>query len=472
MKLALAILLAQIQWTLPTQFRSAGYTREFRDGAFVLSGPGPSGALTQTFDAAPWRGQAVRLKAVIRVEGPGAVQLTLRVDRSDGELGFFDNMADRPIRSGEWATYTVEGEVAADAVSVETGVLSSGKATVFVKEISFEKLPSGGAETSAAAEAIRGNYARVDAAYRTGDFAPITGLALPNAEVILPNARLDLAAALQSQKRSTLESRSTVTHVRVEKAEATVWVNNEATYGVQGVLSSNRDVWSRAGDGWKLKRSTLIATRPVTPPAVLAAIREHAGLPDWQGVRIVLWQGGKPPEIAGFTPVPAEELDPRFANAAAARAVAYLKEHAPEEAGPALLAFQGTDPARVAAVVRVFEQHRAATSEWMYARHAALLVYQSKTLEDRLAEAIAANVIWLVSEAAPNGKILAPVSDAAAVAPLVRNRYGKQVYVAGELPRELMGGEHFLDLARAPAGTPLARWIAAQKFPFDGIVGR
>ena len=34
-----------------------------------------------------------------------------RVDNENGEQGFFDNMRDRKIQSGEWQTYTVEGEV-------------------------------------------------------------------------------------------------------------------------------------------------------------------------------------------------------------------------------------------------------------------------------------------------------------------------------------------------------------------------
>jgi hypothetical protein len=378
MKLVLALILAQTNWTLPPQFRTAGYERLVRDGAIVLSGPGPRGALTQTFDAAPWRGQVVRLRATLRVEGGGAAQLILRVDRPGVELGFFDNMADRPIRSGEWTTYSIEGEVAGDAVSVETGVLSSGKASVSVKDVSFEKL---GPPTDTSA--IRANYAKVDETYGAGDLAAVAALALPDAEIVLPNARLRLADALASQKGAKVQSRTTVTHVRVDGDEATVWTNNESISGVQGVLSSNRDLWVRVGEGWKLRHSILIATRPLLAPDVLSGLRQYDGMPDWRNVRILLWLGSHPPALDGFTAVPPEEIDPRYADAAGARAVDYLKEHAPEEAGPALLAFQGNDPAKVAAVVRVFERDKAETDAWRHARHDALLVYQSKTLQDR-----------------------------------------------------------------------------------------
>ena len=55
---------------------------------------------------------AVRLRATARVEGGGAAQLLLRVDRVSGELGFFDDMAERAIRSGAWTTYEVIGDTA------------------------------------------------------------------------------------------------------------------------------------------------------------------------------------------------------------------------------------------------------------------------------------------------------------------------------------------------------------------------
>jgi hypothetical protein len=460
------ILLSQTTWSLPPQFRAAGYTREFHDNALVLTGPGPSAVLSQTFDATPYRGQPVRLRATVRVEGAGAAQLLLRVDRP-AELGFFDNMADRPIRFPDWTPFAVEGEVAPDAATIEVGVLSTGPTTVSVKDIVFERLPA--APLDPAAEAIRANYARVDAAYAHGDTAEIAALAVPEAEVILPKTHLDLAKLLASQKGVKLQSRSTVTHLRIDGAEATAWTNNETISGPLGVLTSNRDTWVRTPAGWRLQKSVLIATRPVTPPNVLAAIREYAGTPSWTNTRILLWQAAEPSHVEGFTTIPLSDLDMHFADQAAARAAAYLDQHAPEEAGPARLAFQSDDPARVAAVVRIFEQHRAPTAKWTNARHAALMVYQSKTLQGRSAQAIADNIIWFASEALPNARILAPVLDPATVAPLVVKRYRDQVYVVGTVPRELLGGDYFLDFSRVLPASPLGRWIAAQKFPFDGL---
>ena len=72
------------------------------------------GNLLTYFDATPYRGKRIRFRAAVRAEVSGGNQaaLWLRVDREGGAMGFFDNMADRPIRSSEWKTYEITGEVA------------------------------------------------------------------------------------------------------------------------------------------------------------------------------------------------------------------------------------------------------------------------------------------------------------------------------------------------------------------------
>jgi len=218
------LLLGQSNWMVPPEFASAGYRRETLPEGILLSGPGPSGALTESFDAAPYRGQPVRLRASVRVEGAGKAQLQLRVDRSGGKLGFFDNMGDRPIVSTEWTAYELSGEVAPDAESIEVGVLSSGAASVWVKDILFEKQPPARPETAAAREAIVASYASVDAAYAAGDAAAITALAMPDAEVVLLSGAVSLRAALSQLAEAKFRSHSEVTAVRVAGAEATGFV--------------------------------------------------------------------------------------------------------------------------------------------------------------------------------------------------------------------------------------------------------
>jgi hypothetical protein len=469
--LAPGLLLAQTDWTVPPEFREAGYTRERREKGIVLTGPGTHGAMLQTFDAAPYRGSGVRLRASIRVEGEGLARLVLRVDRPS-ELAFFDDMSDRPIRAGEWKPVELTGEVAADARSIEVGVMSSGKALVYVDEIAFEKLPPPTPEEAAARAAIETNYARVDAAYAEGDMAAVGSLMTPDAQVVIAGASTRLSTILtqiQDQLRhgTKFRSRSTVTAFRLDGSTAMLWVNNESTSRASGVFSANRDTWVSTGEGWRLQESSLIATRPLTPPDILAEIREKARVPDWKGVRIILWHGGDPPPIPGFTAVRAN-TDRRQA---AATALAYLREHAPDAAGPAELAFQGDDAGRLAAVIHAFDKHRANTPEWAWARQAAVVVRQSVTMRDRPYEAAAGQVIWLASTPYRNQRIVvtgAPPGSAA----YLRNRYGRQVYSVGVVAREILGGELFLDVSNVWSDSLLGQWLQTQGLAYDGLAAR
>lgn len=100
------------------------------------------GNLLQGVDPEPLRGRRVRLTAAVRAEvaGGSQAQLWLRVDRPGGEQGFFDNMHDRPIRSPRWATYEIEGEVAADATAVLVGLILLGEGRAYLDDVALEVL--------------------------------------------------------------------------------------------------------------------------------------------------------------------------------------------------------------------------------------------------------------------------------------------------------------------------------------------
>lgn len=85
------------------------------------------------------KGKRVRLRAWIRAEmvGDGRVQLGLRVDRAGGKVGFFDNMADRPIRSTPWKIFDIEGDVAADAERILVMLVVTGGGRVWLDEVSL-----------------------------------------------------------------------------------------------------------------------------------------------------------------------------------------------------------------------------------------------------------------------------------------------------------------------------------------------
>ena len=101
------------------------------------------GNLMQAIDATPFRGRWVRFKAYVRTEvneDEGRAQLWLRVDRADNKRGFFDNMMDRPITSGEWREYEIVGDVDEDAAVINIGMLLLGKGKAWIDAASFEDL--------------------------------------------------------------------------------------------------------------------------------------------------------------------------------------------------------------------------------------------------------------------------------------------------------------------------------------------
>jgi C-terminal processing protease CtpA/Prc len=101
------------------------------------------GNLMQSFAAQPFRGRRVRFRAAVRMEAsePGArAQLWMRVDRGENRMGFFDNMDDRPITSGEWRYYEIIGDVDEDALAINIGMLLLGKGKAWLDDVSFEDL--------------------------------------------------------------------------------------------------------------------------------------------------------------------------------------------------------------------------------------------------------------------------------------------------------------------------------------------
>jgi len=279
-------------WVVPPALKALGYTAELRtEGcrgesrcAVLLPPaalpPDSSGSLSQTFDAAPFRGKSIRLRALVRVEG--RAQMWLRVGLPNRQMGFFDDMGDRPITSSEWKTYEINGAVAADAESISIGVMSFGPSTAWIGSASFEVMPEpeSSSEVLAARAAIDKLYLRIDAAYEKKDLDAIASLAVQDAEIHIGANKVPLQSALlqimsEMENGVSYVSKSNITDFRVSGTEASVSVNNEATRTSKGtsqiLLSSNRDTWTNTTGGWRLKRSELISSRAITPPTDTAA---------------------------------------------------------------------------------------------------------------------------------------------------------------------------------------------------------
>lgn len=113
------------------------------------SGGSRFGTVAQSVEAIPHRGKEVRLRAAVRAEvsdTEGQAQLWLRVDRTGGGQGFFDNMSDRPITDSNWKTYEITGPVAEDAERVVFGGFLSGSGAARFDAFQLQVRDSTGAE--------------------------------------------------------------------------------------------------------------------------------------------------------------------------------------------------------------------------------------------------------------------------------------------------------------------------------------
>src|SRR5688572_12165094 len=76
------------------------------------------GAFIKAVNASGFAGKKFRLEAAVKVQliDPNAeAEVWVRVDKLNKKMGFFYNMKDKPIRSNNWAVYTIQGKVDKDA---------------------------------------------------------------------------------------------------------------------------------------------------------------------------------------------------------------------------------------------------------------------------------------------------------------------------------------------------------------------
>lgn len=85
-------------------------------------------AFTRQVKVADFTGKKFKLEAAVKVElidSTAEAELWARVDKADKKTGFFYNMMDKPIRSGNWAVYTINGKIDKGAVNLAFGGLFS-----------------------------------------------------------------------------------------------------------------------------------------------------------------------------------------------------------------------------------------------------------------------------------------------------------------------------------------------------------
>jgi C-terminal processing protease CtpA/Prc len=97
--------------------------------ANVLKTATTPAVLTQAVDARPYVGREIKLKAFVKLDGKDNERrgyLWLRVDRRNNQMGFFDNMGNRPIRVSAWKEYEIAGKIDEDAIGIAFGAMTDG----------------------------------------------------------------------------------------------------------------------------------------------------------------------------------------------------------------------------------------------------------------------------------------------------------------------------------------------------------
>src|ERR1039458_10017047 len=263
----------------------------------LLAGPATAtaeslGKLLQDFQAAPFRGKRVKLRAWIKLEA-GAIgdraYMLMQVNRPGAVAGFSDYMEDRPITSSEWKRYEIRGDVAPDAESIRIGVTLYGRGRVSVSGVGFVEDAVTPDQVAEARERIQKQYARLDSAFTRGDKDEIAKVVLPDAQMGVGSVREPLLPAIEGEmeKGARLTARTKVTSVQLDDAGAVGTGEREAADpnpgGKRRVVTVHRDTWSQVEDAWRWKESIELAYHWVLPPtsaalvrAVAAELRAHA----------------------------------------------------------------------------------------------------------------------------------------------------------------------------------------------------
>jgi hypothetical protein len=100
--------------------------------------------LYQDVDLTQHRGQTLVYRAFVRVDPgmKGVARLLVRHHRSDCSTTFRDDMGNRPIMSGDWASYEIHAPVAVDAYHMEVGMQLIGQGAAWIDQISMRFMPS------------------------------------------------------------------------------------------------------------------------------------------------------------------------------------------------------------------------------------------------------------------------------------------------------------------------------------------
>lgn len=100
------------------------------------------GTLMQDFSAEKFRGQRMQLSAFIKAKNvKGWAGLWMKVEGAGHDVLGFDNMKNRVIKgTSDWTKYTIVLDVPKESKIIAFGILLSGKGSVWIDDVTFEKV--------------------------------------------------------------------------------------------------------------------------------------------------------------------------------------------------------------------------------------------------------------------------------------------------------------------------------------------
>jgi hypothetical protein len=485
-------------WFVLDAAPGAGFTAQWqRDGCHdalscaMLSAPASPapesfGSLMQGFAAMPFRGQAVRLRAWIRLERKSPAdraQMLLHVGRPNFQPGFADNMANRPIVTEEWGQYEIRGEVAPDAETIQIGLTVYGAGRAWIGQVEFgaQTAETSGPAVDAAREAIQKQYARMDSAFVRGDAAEIGAVLMPGAQMGVGTIREPLLPAIKNEiaKGSKLTTRTVVSGVRLDGDEAIAMVRREAqdpqSDGTRKVVTSHRDTWIQTSNGWRWRESIEVSYHWVLRPTGAEAARPVVTELKARAVPL-----GGTDGLAAFGAAVGDARVVALGEAAhGTREFIQAKQRLVEY----LVAQKG------------FTEMMAEPNDADAAGLADRLHIQLSSWKVDTPEALASSIAHIVNPASPEAKIVLWTDNAHARDPQLREKFGRKLYAVGfafdrgevhavgvengesrglgvytaQASPEGSGDavlsaagmpQFFLNMGKLPPGGALARWLA------------
>jgi len=117
-----------------------------------------------------YEGHNFRLTAMIRSEpadDSASARLWARADKERG-TGFFDNMWDKPVRSKEWRTYSIEGKIDTGVYQLAFGALCQYNGKFYYNDIKLDVETSKGKWSSVFSENFENGNDRLDQGIQKG----------------------------------------------------------------------------------------------------------------------------------------------------------------------------------------------------------------------------------------------------------------------------------------------------------------